>query len=290
MTLISGFTFVRNAQLYSYPVEASIRSVLPLVDEMIVLCGNSEDNTRELIESMNDPKIKIKDSVWDDTLREGGRVLASETNKAFSHINPQSQWAIYIQADEVMHEKDYPVIQHAMEAYKDHPSVEGLLFDYLHFYGSYDYIGNSRKWYRHEIRIIKNDSHIQSYRDAQGFRRNNQKLGVKKINATVHHYGWVKHPREQQLKQKSFHRMWHSDDWVEKNIEHAAEFDYSTIDSLQKFEGTHPVVMQPWIERMNWSLQFDPARISMSYKDRLLHGVEKMSGWRPGEYKNYRLI
>jgi len=78
---VSGFTFVRNAVKYDYPVEASVRSLLPLVDELIVCLGNSDDTTEALIKSIADPKIKIIHSVWDDSLREGGRVLAVETNK-----------------------------------------------------------------------------------------------------------------------------------------------------------------------------------------------------------------
>ena len=72
---VSGFTFVKNAIKYGYPVTASIRSVLPLVDEMIVCLGDSEDDTTRLIESIGSDKIKIIHSVWDSSLREGGKVL-----------------------------------------------------------------------------------------------------------------------------------------------------------------------------------------------------------------------
>ncbi|HNQ12703.1 MAG TPA: glycosyltransferase family 2 protein [Bacteroidia bacterium] len=290
MTKLSGFTFVRNAIQFAYPVEASIRSALPLVDEMIVLCGNSTDRTRDLIESINDPKIKIIDSVWDDSKREGGMVLAQETNKAFDRIDPSSKWALYLQADEVLHEKDYTHIQNALTEFENDEQVDGLLFSYLHFYGNYYFIGASRKWYRNEIRIIKNDPEIKSFRDAQGFRKGNRKLQVKAVNASVYHYGWVKHPREQQLKQKSFHKMWHDDQWVEKKTGQQLEFDYSQIDLLRRFEGTHPGSMKTWIEKMNWDFEYDPSQITMTMKDRLLYSIEKYSGWRPGEYKNYRLI
>ena len=92
-----------------------------------------------------------------------------------------------------------------MEQWKGDKSVDGLLFNYLHFYGSYNYVGNSRKWYRNEIRIIKYDSSISSYKDAQGFRKlDNSKLNVKKIDASIFHYGWVKSPKAQQEKQKNF--------------------------------------------------------------------------------------
>ena len=68
---VSGFTFVRNAVKYDYPVVESIRSILPAVDEFIVNVGRCDDGTLELIRSIRDPKIKIVESVWDETLREG---------------------------------------------------------------------------------------------------------------------------------------------------------------------------------------------------------------------------
>lgn len=99
---VSGFTFVRNAIKFDYPIVEAIGSILPLCDEVIVAVGKSEDNTLELIRSINDPKIKIIETIWDDTLREGGRVLAEETNKAFDAIDSKSDWCFYIQGDEVI--------------------------------------------------------------------------------------------------------------------------------------------------------------------------------------------
>ena len=234
---VSGFTIVRNALKFDYPVVESINSLLPLVDELIVLVGKSDDDTLGLIQQINSPKNKIHHSIWDDNLREGGRVLADETNKSKALVNPESDWIIYLQADEVLHQKDYPAIRSAMDKWKDDIKVEGLLFNYIHFYGSYDFVGDSRRWYRNEIRIIRNDKSIYSYRDAQGFRKDDRKLNVKKVDAAVYHYGWVKHPEFQQAKQQSFHRMWHDDEWMKKNVADVSAFDYSQIDSLKIFEG-----------------------------------------------------
>ena len=84
---VAGFTFIRNAVRYDYPVVESITSLLPLVDELVVCVGNSDDSTLALIESIASPKIKIFHSVWDDSLREGGKVLAVETNKALAAVS-----------------------------------------------------------------------------------------------------------------------------------------------------------------------------------------------------------
>ena len=286
---VSGFTIVRNVITYDYPVVESILSVLPLCDEFIVSVGQSDDDTLRLINMISTDKMKIVESVWDDSLREGGKVLAAETNKAFAAVSQDSDWAFYIQADEVIHEDDLPAIKEAMLKYKDDIEVDGLLFNYKHFYGSFDYIGTARQWYRKEIRVIKNNTSISSYRDAQGFRKNGAKLKVKQVNATIYHYGWVKPPAAQQAKQRSFHKMWHDDEWMKKNIPLVDEFDYSKIDALEHFKGKHPGLMTSRIEASNWKFSFDPTQKELSPTQKILMFIEKKIGWRIGEYKNYKI-
>ena len=287
---VSGITFIRNALKYDYPVKEAILSILPFCDEVIVMLGNSDDNTKELIESINDHRIKIFDSIWDDSLREGGRVLADETNKALDHVSDDSDWIFYIQGDEVFHEHGKEALNDALIKYQNDLRVEGLLFRYKHFYGSYDYIGDSRKWYRNEIRVIRNDKSIRSFKDAQGFRKNGKKLKVKPVYAFIYHYGWVKPPAAMQAKQESFHKLWHSDEWVEENVPIVEEFDYSGIDSLALFKGVHPSVMKNRISGKNWKFSFDPLKKNWSLKMKFLHWIEVITGWRPGEYKNYKII
>lgn len=287
---VSGFTIVRNAIRFDYPIVEAIKSILPLCDEVVVAVGKSEDETLQLIKSINDSKIKIIETIWDDSLREGGKVLAAETNKAYDAISEKADWCFYIQGDEVMHEKYLPTIKSEMEKWKDDTRVEGLLFKYTHFYGSYDFVGDSRKWYREEIRIVRKNKEIRSYKDAQGFRKSdNSKLVVQPINAFVYHYGWVKPPAAMQAKQESFHKMWHDDKWMKENIPAAKEFDYSQIDSLAKFAGTHPIVMQERVQKQNWKFDFDPSKKKWGIKMKILMWVEINFGWRIGAYKNYRI-
>ena len=287
---VSGFTFIRNAITYDYPIVEAIRSILPLCDEVVVAVGNSEDATLQLIQSI-DPKVRIIETVWDDTVREGGRTLALETDKAYAAISKDSDWAFYIQGDEVLHEQYYPVIQAAMVKYKDKPSIDGLLFNYLHFYGSYDYVGSSISWYPDEIRIIRVRKDIFSYRDAQGFRKQpNDKLNVKRIDAWMYHYGWVKPPEKMQLKQASFHKMWHDDEWVNEHVEQVAEFDYlKNIAALKLFNGTHPAVMLPRIEQKNWSFNYDISFNREKKKDKLKRIIKRVFGWDI-RYKNFRIV
>ncbi len=288
---VTGFSFIRNAIQFDYPIEEAIRSILPICDDFVVAVGNSDDDTLQLISGIAPGKIRILETVWDDTLREGGRVLADETNKAFQAIDPESDWCFYIQGDEVLHEEYLPVIREAMEKYAHDPNVDGLLFNYRHFYGSYDYVGEAYRWYRREIRVVKNNKNIYSYRDAQGFRKNdNEKLRVKYIEAYMHHYGWVKDPRAMQGKQENFNKYWHNDEWIEKNVAKAHEFDYSQVDALSRFTGTHPGVMQERIQRINWKFDFDLSKNSFSRKEKIKRFFERITGKRIMEYQNYTLI
>lgn len=297
-----GFTIVRNAIKFDYPVVESLNSLLPLCDEVIVSVGQSEDDTLNLIKSIGSPKIKIIESVWDDSLRKGGLLLAIETNKALDSTPADADWLFYLQADEVLHENDHAAIKEAMQTWKDDKTVDGLLFSYKHFYGSYDYLADSHKWYKNDIRVIRNNKQIRSYKDAQGFRKfetppthaqllsGGEKLRVKHSGASVYHYGWVKHPEFQQNKQKSYHKMWHEDEWLEKNVGHATEFDYTTAQSLTKFTGPHPAVMLPRVKAQNWEFIYDASKVKLSLKERFYKLGTALFGSIPGEYKNYKLV
>ncbi len=288
---IAGFTIIRNAITYDYPVVEAITSILPICDVFYIGVGQSNDGTRKLIESIVSNKIIIIDTNWDDNLREGGKVLAIETNKVFDAIPPEYNWCFYIQSDECVHEQDLPTIKNAMEHYKDYALVDGLLFKYKHFYGQYNYIGAGGRWYKNEIRIIKNNKNNRSYKDAQGFRTaENKKLKVKKINAFIYHYGWVKPPKAQQTKQQNFHKMWHNDEWLKKNIASVDEFDYNNIDILEEYTGTHPSVMLNRIKNSNWKFTYTKSKIKLKSKYKFLYFIEKLTGWQIGENKNYKIV
>ena len=286
---IAGFTIIRNALRNDYPVVEAICSILPVVDEMVVSVGDSDDGTEELIRSIGSPKIRLVHSVWDPALRTGGTVLAVETDKAFRQISPAADWAFYLQADEVVHERYHDAIRQAAAQHLHDPAVEGLLFDYEHFYGTYDYVGASRRWYRHEVRIIRNDPAIHAYRDAQGFRRAGQKLRVQPAQATVYHYGWVKEPRQMRSKMDSLATFWDGGQAPAGPANPAAAFAYEDFDALRYFEGTHPAVMRERVARKNWTVALDVTQTRFTPLKWLLYWVERRTGYRVGEYRNYRL-
>ncbi len=288
---VCGFSFIRSAIQYDYPVVEAILSILPVCDQFVIAVGKSDDGTLELIRNIDSSKIQIIETVWDDTLRQGGHVLALETDKAFHAISSDYDWAFYIQGDEVIHEKYLPAISQAMRDNLHDRRVEGLLFNYIHFYGSYDYIGEAISWYRKEIRVIRNDKSIFSYKDAQGFRKKpNTKLKVKLVDVHVHHYGWVRDPVALQKKNTSMQKLWHDDNWVDEHVSKAAQFDYGDTESLKRYTGDHPEVMRKRIYQKNWNYDRDLSRNNFTFMDKLRLWIERISGWRMGEYKNYKLI
>lgn len=289
---VCGFTFIKNAEKLDFPVVEAITSVLPVCDHFMVAVGKSDDNTRQIIQSISPEKITIVDTVWNENQKKGGAVYADETNKAFDAIPEEYDWCFYIQGDEVLHEKYIEPIKQAMLDNMDKKDVEGLLFGFRHFYGTYDYVGDCRHWYRNEIRVIRNDKSIRSYRDAQGFRKNGHKLNVVPVKAEIYHYGWVRHPRFMQEKIESV-KQFYSGISEKEAIQKAKEqeFDYGEkYDALARFDGTHPEVMKERIKRLNWKVNVDLTKVNMKPIYRLLYRIEKWFGLRLFEYRNYKIL
>jgi len=287
---VCGFSFVKNAVKFDYPVVEAINSILPLCDKFIVAVGDCDDGTRKLIESIGSDKIEIIDTIWDPALREKGRVLASETNKAFDAIPSEYDWCFYIQGDEVVHEKYLPEIKTSMIKYLNIKEIDGLIMHYTHFYGTYDYYADSRRWYRSEIRIIKNNKQIRSWNDAQGFRfKDARKLTGKFIDATMYHYGWVRPPKLMKDKLEGSKQYWSVNSKHIKTIEQPSEeYKYEEgIDSLEPFHGDHPKVMQNRINLLNWHPKLSIKKKKFNARYFVLYWFEKIFNYRPFENKHF---
>ncbi len=247
---VSGFTFCRNAVKYDYPLVESIRSILPIVDEFVVNVGRCGDGTLDVVRAIGDPKIRIVESVWDDSLRKDGLIYSQQTNIALAHCT--GDWAFYIQADEVVHEDDLPAIHAAMRTHLGNPVVKGLLFRYLHFVADY---WSTNPWFYHKaVRVIRNNGEIESCGDAVGFHvkatqqylQSGPKEWLVPANARVFHYGWVKDPKTMLAKVQEQIGVYHG----ETPPPHQADlykqeaFQYADYAVLKNFTGGHPLVMQ----------------------------------------------
>jgi hypothetical protein len=246
---ISGFTFGRNMAKLDYPVVESITSILPIVDEMIVNVGVSEYNSLEIVKGIKSSKIKIIESAWDEQLRKDGLVLSHQANIALAQCT--GDWAFYIQADEVVHEKDLPVIADSLKKYDKEKEILGLMFRYYHFDGDYFSLNPWR--YRKEIRLIRNDGRSEVCGDACGFHTKSDKLFFKAgpksrwawSGAHIYHYGWVKTlPRALAERKKSLEFFYHDDPYLAKKYSPLQDLEVANYDILKEFRGTHPAVMK----------------------------------------------
>jgi hypothetical protein len=260
---VSGFTFCRNAVLYDYPVVESIRSILPIVDEFVVNVGRCDDGTLDLIRSVGDPKVRIVESVWDDSLRKDGLIYSQQTNLALSHCS--GDWAFYLQADEVIHEDDLPCIVEAMRACDRKPGVKGLLFRYLHFVGDY---WSTNPWFYHRaVRVIRNNGEVESCGDAVGFHLKATKQYLQSgprewlapSGARVFHYGWVKEPKTMLVKKQAMAKVYHGDapPPSEAKLYGLEAFEFEDYPILKEFRGSHPAVMRA---RLAAAARFAPRR------------------------------
>lgn len=284
---VSGFTVIRNGVLMGYPVLQSIASLLPLVDEFVIGVGQSDDDTKEMILSLNDPKIRVFDSHWDTQKTRGGLILSEKTNEALDRC--QNDWCFYLQADEVVHETDLPRIWKTMEAHEKDTRIQGLLFRYIHFYGSYETIATSRKWYRNEVRVVRRSSGIRSHNDAQGFRVNGEKPVVVPSGGRIFHYGWVKPPKMMGQKSKLLNRWWHGN----KRDNEFEDFQYDRQYGLRKFTGGHPAVMRELVKAQDWTFDHRRRFSDWTLKDLNLlasDAFETVFKHRIGEYRPYRLL
>lgn len=295
---ISGYSYVRNGLKYDYPFVQAIRSILPLCDEFIMVVGDSTDGTREAIEAIGDPRIKIVDTVWDEEMRTAGRVFALQANTGLDHVT--GDWAFHIQADEVLHEDDLPLVRAAMEKYDADPEVEGFLLRFINFFGDYRHYGPSRRYHQCEIRITRNDPHVRSYRDSQGFRifehperqweEKGRKLHVIPLEARIFHYSHVKNPALQVQKRAEFVRRYHPDEVVQEWLKTNQGFAYQDYDYLKVFTGEHPAIMKKIIEAQDWEFRYDPSRNDMSPKEKLMRALEWLTGRQFFIYKNYKIL
>ena len=292
--LISGFTFVRNGSKLAYPFTEAIRSILPICDEFIVAAGKSEDDTTEKIIDIGDPKIKIVETEWDPALFKNGAIYAQQTNLALNKC--KGDWCFYIQSDEVVHEKYLPVIKSKCLEFSDQTEVEGILFDYIHFWGSFYKYQISRNWYRAEIRIVRNNIGIESFRDAQSFRINERKLKVIKADAYIYHYGWVRPTFTMKKKKIVMDSYYHDQNWVQRhNPEPDSEFDYGNLRNLAEFKGTHPAVMEGFIKKTTPLIPINLESKKKHTHDklgiRILSWIERnLLHYRIGEWNNYTLV
>jgi len=272
------------------------------VDEFVIAVGKGDDETAaritELSEKEGSGKIIHFETVWeldDPEKRKGGLILSEQTNIALDRCT--GDWCFYLQADEVLHESDYPRIREALRQAHSRPEIEGLLFDYVHFYGSYDVVQHSRSAYRREVRCIRHSAGGRSLGDAQSFRKpNGEKLSVIHSRARIFHYGWVRTPDAMREKTFFMDQLYHgkADPEAERAGTPATgnNYRYKRFWGLQPFRDVHPAVMHNRISAKGWHWDLTNSPFHWTWRDSkkiILDTIESLTGRRFFEYRPYRL-
>ncbi len=313
--MISGFTFMRNTSKLYYPLTESICSVLPIVDEFIIALGkgDEDDSTEAQIKAIGSEKIKIIHTEWDVERYPKGTVYAQQTDVAKNACT--GDWLLYLQSDELIHERFHPILTNVCSQYTEDEKTEGFLFRYKHFWGDYDHYVVSHAWYPTEIRLIRNHPDIHSFGDAQSFRKykmfdgtnyrdkiNSSPLKVRKVDAEIYHYGWVRPPFMMQQKTVVMDGAYHQAEEVKRRHEkRASDFDYGNMNDYAVFRETHPAVLKEFMARFNWRDQlhfekdYKPLRTTLKHerlKYRLLTAIEQklLGGRQLFGYRNWEVI
>lgn len=284
---ISGFTIVRNAIKLDFPVEASIRSILPVCDEVVVNVGRSEDDTLGLVRSIGDPRIRILETEWDMSRR--NTVLGAETLRAMRACS--HPWGIYIQADEVLHETGAAELAAAVRQHDADSRVEGLLVRYLHFYGGFETVATHRRWYRREVRAVRLDPalDIRPYQGAQGFRvgPDHRRIRARLTGAQMFHYGWARPAQALREKRELGKTMY---PW--RNADERLPL-LAWIPGIRPFEGSHPAAAREWIEQRSEDPErvIAPRRFEWHHLRYYVSGwIERLTGVRVFEFRNYTIV
>ncbi len=296
MEKISGFSLVRNGIKFDYPFLESWRSLLPLVDELVLNIGISDDDSlavaKKFASEEGGGKVRIFESEWplnDPEKKKSGLILSEQTNLALEQCS--HDWCFYIQADEVIHEDDYSLIREAVEKAAKQ-KLDAVVFSYAHFYGSFNVIQQTRSAYRREMRIIRKSSGAKSVGDAQSFLRSGgEKLDAILTKARIFHYGWVRTPDAMKEKTEFMDQLYHGNN-AKMLAQKADAHLYKRFWGLKQYQGTHPACMKARIQSKgwNWDLKKSPFVFSASdLKKAVLDLYEEISGHRPFEFKNYHI-
>lgn len=291
---VSGISFIKNGITLGYPFLEGILSIAPLCDEVIINVGfnnpecTEDDGTYDYLKSkLTDQKFIFLKSWWDPEVSSQGLILSQQTNIALEKAT--GDIIQYIQGDEAVHEDDYDSIRKGYEQLHSRDDIQGLVFNYLHLYGNTNVHRHTRSVYRREVRAIKNNQGLVSWKDAQGFRYpDGSKMKAILIDARIFHYGWARPQDVMDQKIKSFNKLYHGKDHETEN-----DFSFRRIWGLKAFHGSHPKVVQPWIAKNTHEidiLNFPKSYILGDWDLMVSDAIERLTGWRMGEFRNYKLV
>jgi glycosyltransferase involved in cell wall biosynthesis len=257
----------------------------------VIALGPSDDNTEKMLRAIGDPKIRVIPTVWNERIQSDYSIkgFVYGQQKSIALFNCTGDWAFYLEADELIHENDLVKIRSAMERHVNDARVEALAFDYIHFYGNASTYAWSPRWYRSEVRILRNTIPAWGPEGLYFVVLDTHKRGryprAAHTQSTIYHYGWVKTEAEINARKQGVARHW-SKTPQPRTV-------YAEIDplTLHPFKGTHPKVIQDWLSPSHSLFEANPNHrlTSRERKHRAMLKIEKWFGVKFNK-KHYRLV
>ncbi len=248
--LVSGLTIIRNGVRLNYPFIEAIRSALPICDEYVVVAGDSDDETLEHLAMLDDDRVRVIHTEWSPLVNPRKYLLAQQTNIGLGFC--RGRWCLYLQGNEILHEKALPGLRSLMETHADNGLIEAMLVERLTFWSDYEhYVAAYPRRFKYTARIIRPNIGTYSIRDGMSFAvfddfstRGRYPKAID-TGADLYRYDYV-HSVEQQARKfaDAVHRSGTS-------VQADADYYYQHYPRqfIARFEGTHPAVMSGRMRR-----------------------------------------
>lgn len=244
---LGGSIFAYNTIQYDYCLKEAVECLKELCDEVVVLDAGSTDGTHELVKSFQDKKTQVVlcgPEEWEN--KHGKEKLSYFTNLASAFLT--TDYYFNLQADEIIHEKSFPIIRKAVES-----GEESFFVRRYNLWGTPDtYLNVPHDRQPCGERIIRlGILQCKSVDDAEGLRpysKDPSTLYCDEIK--VYHYGFVR--KKEVMKDKIIHMqrgVFEMDH--DKKLDHMDVFDWTAWfkpEDLSPIRDSHPKFITNWIK------------------------------------------
>lgn len=184
---ISVVFVVKNALRQGYCFWESLKSCLPIADELIISEGFSDDDTLHYLMGFrrkykHQADIKVFQDDWEERSYHG-EVIADVSMRAIDKAT--KDWVYYLQADEIIHEDNVPFILDIASR----PDYHSVSFPFYHFIRSWE---PSDEGYKEAIRMIRRNKDIRLMGDAWNFEGEICPIcPAGDVPKPIYHFAWV---------------------------------------------------------------------------------------------------
>jgi len=226
-----------------YCIVPSIRSVLPVVDKVLINDGGSTDGTKNAIVNIGSPKVHITTRKW----KHDKGFWARERNFLIEQVD--TDWILLVDGDEALHEEDYPKIRRAIAS-----DNKAFAFKIIHFFGNPNTVADGRPWYTKHCRLWRKNTGIRLGKNGNCADdilfpngRSAHYWGAADSGCRIFYYGWARSPVAQGRKLRRVRAIYHgSNEFEDGKLPPPAKYVYPP--GGKPFTGTHPKVMSSWVK------------------------------------------